>query len=38
MNAAQQGTPADVTTFAHAELAPRLGVGIRRTEALSDFI
>jgi hypothetical protein len=30
MNAAQQGTPADVTKFAYANLAPRLSLGVRR--------
>ncbi len=29
MNAAQQGTPADVTKFAYANLAPRLSLGVR---------
>jgi hypothetical protein len=28
MNAAQQGTPADVTKFAYANLAPRLSLGV----------
>jgi hypothetical protein len=30
MNAAQQGTPADVTKFAYVNLAPRLSLGVRR--------
>jgi hypothetical protein len=30
MNAAQQGTLADVTRFAYANLAPRLSLGVSR--------
>ncbi|HEY7759087.1 MAG TPA: hypothetical protein VIA64_06700 [Burkholderiales bacterium] len=30
MHAAQQGTPADITKFAYANLAPRLSLGVRR--------
>jgi hypothetical protein len=33
MNAAQQGTPADVTKFAYANLAPRLSLGVRHQKA-----
>jgi hypothetical protein len=30
MNAARQGSPADVTKFAYANLAPRLSLGVGR--------
>jgi hypothetical protein len=36
MNAAQQGTPADVTKSAYANLAPRLSLGVERTEGPSE--
>jgi hypothetical protein len=32
MNAAQQGTPADGTKFAYANLVPRLSLGVGRHE------
>jgi len=36
MNAAQQGTPADVTKFAYANLAPRLSLGVSRQSGLRE--
>jgi hypothetical protein len=38
MNAAQQGTPADVTKFAYANLAPRLSLGVIRPEGIRPKI